>query len=131
MIQVFLAGKCKEFMQVRSILQSIRLPPVRVINSRRATEIELSINAQGEVILQQQKFKPKFGPLEVKNGCIQYSAVVITHVVHPYHIYVQFEDQELPLYRKMMKDLQIEFRDATNESPTYCPSPVEGTLLLR
>ena len=130
-MKIFLAGNCEEIGQVRSILQSISLPLV-IKECSKATETdELSSpidNARGELILQ-QKFKPKFGPLQVKNGSIQYSAVVITEVVHPYHIYVRFEDQDLPLYRQMMEDLQLEFGEATNESPSYCPTPVKGTIL--
>ena len=96
-------------------------------------ELSLSIgNVRGEVILQ-PKFKPKLGPLQVKNESIQYSAVVITQVVHrPHNIYVRFEDQDLPL-AVPQNDGGSSARicgEATNESPSYCPTPVEGEFLF-
>ncbi len=82
-----------------------------------------------EVALQvENRFKPKFGPVEVKSRCIQYSYVLITHVIHPSHLYIQIEDQDLPLYRQMMNDLQQEFRWATKQSNSFCSSPVVGTF---
>ena len=72
-------------------------------------------------------FKPKFGPEELKSRRIQSSSVLITHVIHPNHLYVQIEDQDLPLYHQLKEDLQKEFRGATNQSPSYCSSPVVGT----
>ena len=77
-----------------------------------------------------KRFKPKYGPAEVESRCIQYASVLITHVIHPNHLYVQIEDQDLPLYNQMMDDLQLEFREATKQSPSFCSSPVEGTLNL-
>jgi len=116
--------------QIRSILQSKGLPPGVTECSKATEELSSPIdNARGELILQ-QKFKPKFGPLQVKNRSIQYSAVVITQVIHPYRIYVRFEDQDFPLYRQMMEDLQLEFGQATKESHSYCPTPVEGKIFV-
>ena len=41
---------------------------------------------QHQVVLPVEKrFKPKYGPVEVESGCIQYAAVLITHVIHPNH----------------------------------------------
>jgi len=75
----------------------------------------------------EKRFKPKYGSSEVESGCIQYTAVLITHVIHPNHLYAQIEDQDLPLYQQMMRDLQLEFREATKQSPSFCSSPVVGT----
>lgn len=71
-------------------------------------------------------FKPKYGLGEVESGRIQYAAVLITHVIHPNLMYIQIEDQDLPLYHQMNEDLQQEFRKATKQSPSYCSSPLEG-----
>ena len=74
----------------------------------------------------ERRFKPKYGPSEVESGCIQYAAVYITRAIHPNRLYVRVEDQDLPLYQQMMRDLQLEFREATKQSPSFCSSPVVG-----
>jgi len=87
------------------------------------------LKQEKEAILPVEKrFKPKYGPAEVESRCIQYSSVLITHVIHTNHLYVQKEDQDLPLYRQMMKDLQQEFRGDTSQSHSFCSSPAVGTL---
>ena len=99
-------------------------------------ENELIFNAAVDTELKQEEevvppvemiFKPKFEPLEGASRCIQPSAVLITHVIHPNHLYVQFLDKDFPLYHKMNEDLQQEFRWATKQSASYCSSPVVGT----
>ena len=75
----------------------------------------------------ERRYKPKYGPSDVESGCIQYAAVLIKRMIHPNHLYLQIEDQDLPLYHQMMEDLQQEFSEATKQSPSYCSSPVIGT----
>ena len=56
------------------------------------------LKQEKEAILPVKKrFKPKYGPAEVESRCIQYASVLITHVIHTNHLYVQIEDQDLPL----------------------------------
>jgi len=74
-----------------------------------------------------QRFGPKYGRSELKNISIgRYLAVFITHVIHPGHLYVQIADRHLPLYYQMMEDLKQEFNKASNQSQSFCSSPVLG-----
>lgn len=101
----------------------IELPELR--------EIRRKAHTAAEPWFVGKRFKPKYGPAEVESGCIQYASVLITHVIHPNHLYVQIEDQDLPLYNQMMDDLQLEFREATKQSPSFCSSPAVGTYHLK
>ena len=91
------------------------------------TDVPIEPEYEEDLVLPiEKRFKPKFGPSEVESGCIQYAAVYITRAIHPNRLYVRVEDQDLPLYHQMMRDLQLEFREATKQSPSFCSSPVVG-----
>ena len=89
-------------------------PPVTI-------KTELTIN---------DKLKPKYGPVEVQSKALRYSAVIITNVIHPGHLYVQVVDEDVPLYHQMQIDLQQEFSSATKQSASYCPSKTFGTCFI-
>ncbi len=77
-----------------------------------------------------KKFKPKFSPLELRKSPLRHASVFITQAITPKFIYFQIEDEDKPLYREMLKELEEEFRSASTQSSTYCPSPVTGNLLM-
>jgi len=77
-----------------------------------------------------KKFKPKYSPLELRNSPLRHASVCITKATTPKFIYVQIEDDDKLLYRKMLIELEEEFRSSSTQSSTYCPSPVMGNNLL-
>ncbi len=72
------------------------------------------------------KFKPKFSLLELKKNPLKHANVFITKAAHPRAIYVRIQDEEMLRYHQMQNDLQEEFRTATIESHSYCPTPIVG-----
>ena len=79
-------------------------------------------------VLPMKKFKPKFGLKELLSSPLENAVVIITKAAHPSFVYVQVEDEELARYRLMQQELNEEFRDATNQSASYAPSPTIGML---
>lgn len=126
MLKLFLNGKSDAVLKVRSILQSIREPlPNEVQESSRLIP---NINGTEQIISSAEKFEPKFGSSGVLSGGHKYSPVIISNMVHPGHLYIQFVDQEFPLYHQMQEDLLEEFGSATNQSLSYCPTPAAGII---
>ena len=77
-----------------------------------------------------KKFKPKYSPLELRKSPLRHASVVITKATAPKFIYVQIEDEDKPLYRDMLIELEKEFHSASTFTSTYCPSPVIGNLSI-
>lgn len=77
-----------------------------------------------------KKFKPKFSPLELRKSPLRHASVYITKATSPKFMYVQIDDEDKPLYRKMLVELEEEFCSASRQSSTFCPSPLIGNLLL-
>jgi len=73
-----------------------------------------------------KKFRPKIDPLKLKSCSLKYASVIITKAIQPGEIYVRFDDEDVPRYEEMQRDLQKEFNSATRLSASYSPSPIPG-----
>ena len=74
-----------------------------------------------------KKYKPKFSRLDLKFSPIRYASVIISKALHPRAVYVRIDDDEVPLFRRMMNELQQEFGTATPGSDSFCSSPLIGS----
>jgi len=73
-----------------------------------------------------KKFRPKIDPLKLTSGSLKYASVIITKAIQPGEIYFRFDDEDVPRYEQMQRDLQKEFNSATRLSASYSPSPISG-----
>lgn len=73
-----------------------------------------------------KKFKPKYDGLRLQSDPPKSSLVNISRVNRPNSIYVQIVDDDLPRYARMQEQLQEEFGNATNASPSYVKDPLVG-----
>lgn len=72
-----------------------------------------------------KKYRPRFSFLEQSTRALKNARVYITEIANPKFIYVQLSEDKLR-YQGMLSELQAEFRSATCQSSSYCPSPVVG-----
>lgn len=72
------------------------------------------------------KYKPKFSRSELLSNQMKYAEVFIVRAVQPRAIYITIDDDDLPRYHQLHRDLQLEFQSANRQSPSYCPSPRIG-----
>ncbi len=122
-LKLYLNGKSEEILKVRSLhLQSIS-PLPEVQESSQPVPVIIATKPTNNY-----SFEPKFGSSGALSGELNHSAVIITNMVHPGHLYIQLVDQDLPLYYQMQMDLQEEFGSVTNKSPSYCPTPANGII---
>ena len=77
-----------------------------------------------------KKFKPKYDSLELRRKPAKASSVIITNATLPTEIYCQILDDDLPKYQQMQVNLQFMFGKVTDQSHTYCASPVIGKLIV-
>ena len=76
-----------------------------------------------------KRLNPKFNRLDIKfNKAVKYASVLITKAVQPGAVYVQIQDDDVPRYNRMLKELQEEFSSATPRPGSYCPSPIVGSF---
>jgi len=76
-----------------------------------------------------RKYKPKFSLSEQHLNPPKYAEVLIVKAFHPKAVYVRMKDADSPRYRKLLKDLQKEFRGANFQSASYCESPKIGSYI--
>jgi hypothetical protein len=48
----------------------------------------------------------------------------------PYSIYVQVKDEQLDQFRDLQQQLQIEYREASNTSPSFVQHPRKGIMFM-
>jgi len=127
-MEIFLKGKCKFIMKVRSVLVGITSgsPPPEVKESSQPTP-RITIKPE---LPNDEKLKPKLRPMEVQSKARKYAAVIITNAVHPGHLYVHILDEDVPIYHQMQLELQQEISSATNQSASYCPSLTFGKCYI-
>lgn len=111
-----MSAKCDEVLKVRSAISDYWL-----IKQPEPTPVPKLLPTN---TAKNSSFKPKLG--NNQSDPPKYSAVFITNIVHPNHMYMQLDDKDLPSYHHMLEELQKEFCTATKQSPSHCPSPVAG-----
>ncbi len=72
-----------------------------------------------------KQFKPKYLEIELEKNPLKEAVVIITNSSQPSEMYIQVVDDDVALYQRMKKELQLEF-----SSTAACVSPVIGTLLI-
>ncbi len=77
-----------------------------------------------------KKFKPKYDRLDLQRKPVKASSVIITNATLPTEIYCQILDDDMPKYQQMQSNLQFMFGKVTDQSHTYCVSPVIGKLIV-
>ncbi len=80
------------------------------------------------VVAPPKQFKPKFDGLQLQSDPLKSSLVFISSAARPNSIYFQIADETLPLYVHMQQQLQEEFSNATNASPSFVQTPMNGKL---
>lgn len=105
---------------------SVFVPVISASNRKNSFEVS-NPKVVGKTSSMTCRFQPKFGPSDLGSRSPKYAAVIITKAVHPREIYIRFIDEDVPLYHRMLEELQEEFRLASIESDSYCPSPIVGT----
>ena len=70
-----------------------------------------------------KRIKPKFSESPLPAQFIGF----VTSPFMPNNIYVQVADEQLNQFREMQQQLQIEFKDANNTSPSFVQQPRKGT----
>lgn len=106
----------EEILKVKDSLQSSNLIAPYISKTTPAAQLVLNVPA---VI---KKFKPKFDPLKI--GLLKYASVFIIAALQPGEIYVRFDDEDVPRYKQMQRELQKEFWSSTRRSASNCSSPI-------
>ncbi len=76
-----------------------------------------------------RKFLPKYGESKEQLYSLKHAPVFIMSATLLTQVYVRIVDGDYPHYCKMMQELQEEFRSATSNCASFCPSPVAGNLI--
>ncbi len=84
-----------------------------------------------ELQLINKRFKPKFSPSELVSNPLKHAAVFISEAYQPKCVYVRIVDEMMPHYCQMRRDLQLHFNSASRRSVSYCPSPVQGSVIYQ
>ena len=123
---------------IKSSLPLEQIPPDVPENTIKANDAQNRVESVGSIIsdsvesLEAQiikKYKPKFSRLDLKFSPIRYASVIISKALHPRAVYVRIDDDEVPLFRRMMNELKQEFESATPGSESFCSSPLIGSYL--
>ena len=120
--------KVKTIFSSNDSLQSSNLT-APYVNKTTTPDLVQNVHQQPEnhpVVV--KKFRTKFDPLKLKSGSLKYASVFINKALQPGEIYVRFDDDDMPRYKQMQRELQKEFSSATRRSTSYRPSPISGLL---
>jgi hypothetical protein len=71
-----------------------------------------------------KRVKPRFSKTTQPSEFIG----IVTSPYMPYSIYVQVKDDQLDQFRDLQQQLQIEYRDASNTSPSLAQQPQKGII---
>ena len=77
-----------------------------------------------------KKLNSKYSPSEIESNPTKHARVIITTSMQPGEIYVQIDDENLPRFHQMQKELQEEFRSASKASTSYLSTPLVGSYII-
>ena len=76
-----------------------------------------------------KKLNSKYSPSEIESNPPKHARVIITTSMQPGEIYVQIDDDNLPQFHQMQKELQEEYRSASRASSSCCSTPLVGSYI--
>ena len=112
-------------LQLQQHLESPKLA-VQNVNSIPSSDLGQNVHRPSPPV---KKLNSKYSPSEIESNPPKHARVIITTSMQPGEIYVQIDDDNLPQFHQMQKELQEEFRSASRASSSCCSTPLVGSYI--